>query len=49
MCNATKTFGPIGLAVLAFIGRRQTNTQTDNPNSYIDDGGRMCAVISKTG
>ena len=36
----TKNLGPIGLAVLTFIGYkqtdRQTNRQTDKPNLYIE-------------
>ena len=36
----TKNSGPIGTAVLTFIGYkqtdRQTNKQTDKPNLYID-------------
>ena len=40
MCGSTQNFGPIGSAVLTFIGYkqtdRQTDRQTDKPNSYID-------------
>ena len=32
----TKKLGPIGSAVLTFIGYKQTDTQTDKPNLYID-------------
>ena len=32
----TKKLGPIGSAVLTFIGYKQTNKQTDKPNLYID-------------
>ena len=32
-----KKFGPIGSAVLTFIGYKQTNRQTDKPNLYIDE------------
>jgi len=36
-----KNLGPIGLAVLTFIGYKQTDKQTnkhqDKPNLYIDD------------
>jgi len=28
--------GPIGSAVLTFIGYKQTDKQTDKPNLYID-------------
>ena len=31
-----KNLGPIGSAVLTFIGYKQTNKQTDKPNLYID-------------
>ena len=38
----TKNLGPIGSAVLTFIGYKQTDkqtpTQTDKPNLYIDSG-----------
>ena len=37
----TKNFGPIGSAVLTFIGYKhtdkQTKKQTDKPNLYIED------------
>ena len=36
-----KNLGPIGSAVLTFIGYKQTNRQTDKPNLYID-------IISRT-
>ena len=29
MCGSTQNFGPIGSAVLTFIGYKQTDTQTD--------------------
>ena len=29
--------GPIGSAVLTFIGYKQTDKQTDKPNLYIDE------------
>ena len=32
----TKNLGPIGSAVLTFIGYKQTDRQTDKPNLYID-------------
>ena len=32
----TKNLGPIGSAVLTFIGYKQTDKQTDKPNLYID-------------
>ena len=32
-----KNVGRIGLAVLTFIGYKQTNKQTDKPNLYIDE------------
>jgi len=31
-----KNLGPIGSAVFTFIGYKQTDTQTDKPNLYID-------------
>ena len=34
MCH--KKIGPIGSAVLTFIGYKQTNKQTDKSNIYID-------------
>ena len=40
MRDPTKILGPIGSAVLTFIGYKQTdkqtNKQTDKPNLYID-------------
>ena len=40
MLDPTKNVGPIGLAVLTFIGykqtNKQTNKQTDKTNLYID-------------
>ena len=33
----TQNFGPIGSAVLTFIGYKQTNRQTDKLNLYIDE------------
>ena len=35
MLGPTKNLGPIGSAVLTFIGYKQ-NRQTDKPNLYID-------------
>jgi len=34
----TKNLGPIGSAVLAFNGYKQTDRHPDKPNSYIDFG-----------
>jgi len=34
--NRPKNLGPIGSAVLTFIGHKQTNRQTDKPNLYIN-------------
>jgi len=34
--------GPIGSAVLTFIGYKQTDRQTDKPNLYIDMTGTPC-------
>ena len=38
MRDPTKNLGPIGSAVLTFIGYKQkTDRQTDKPNLYIDE------------
>jgi len=36
-----KTLGPIGSAVLTFIGYKQTDKQTDKPNLYIDNARKI--------
>ena len=41
----TKNLGPIGSAVLTFIGYKQTNRQTDKPNLYIDTI-QIAAIVS---
>ena len=42
--KSAKNFGPIGLAVLTFIGYKQTNKQTDKPNLYIDGTEDMISI-----
>ena len=34
--RSQKNLGPIGSAILTFIGYKQTNRQTDKPNLFID-------------
>ena len=41
----TKNLGPIGSAVLTFIGYKQTDRQTDKPNLYIDKAQQVLRVF----